>query len=307
MSVLPFVVPATPTVAEVVGWYLQHLLHRVKADDYSAQAFSDANRDLLRFSKVHGPRAVAALRRHDLTQWLLSNPQWASPSTKARVRAVLLRCFNWAEEEELIEASPFRRVRGQTFHPRPRREAQAVEYVGLMRAGSRSLRRALFFLRRTGARTCEMRELRPDWIDFEAGIVRFDRHKTARATGQPRILGLEPCVLRFLRNILRGPGRGHVFTNARGRPWDRHTFARHFRRLANRIGLAKDLSAYCFRHAYATGAIQAGVGERQLADQLGHTTTRMVAWYAQASRQKADHLRRVAVEALQRRRNVHQT
>ena len=35
-------------------------------------------------------------------------------------------------------------------------------------------------------------------------------------------------------------------------------------------GAGQRVTGYCFRHSWATTAIEAGVGERQVADQLAH-------------------------------------
>ena len=302
---LPQPPTGTPTVRELIEIYLSNLRARVAADDYSADALSDVTRDLRRFAERYGHQTIAQCRRYDVTQWLQLNPQWKANGTKRRIIAGLLACFNWLEDEELIDRTPYRRPRKLRLPVTPRREAEPAEYIALMRCPSRPLRRMLFFLRRTGARPKEARELRKDEIDFEAGIVEKKDHKTRRKTGKPRLFGLEPCVLRFLRNICSRshPEQPYVFTNCDGDKWDRHTFARHLRRWAKRIGLdngaAARVSAYCIRHSYATWAIEAGNGERQVADQMGWTDTRMLAYYSKAS-QKRRHLKNVATQAVRR-------
>lgn len=295
------------TVRSTVAAYLEYLQSRVQVGDYSADALEGCRRELERFAARYGGQTIDQCRRYDLTQWLQLNPQFKSNATKKRVVATILACFNWAEDEELIPRTPYRRPRKLKLPTTPRREASVKEYIAFMRCRSRPLRRALFFLRRTGARTCEMRELLWPEIDFDGGIVVKEAHKTSRTTGKARMFGLEPCVLRFLRNLhrTRKDGQDHVFVNAYGTPWDRHTFARHLRRWAKRIGLDDNagtrVSGYCFRHSYATWAIESGMGERQVADQMGHASTRMMAWYSKAG-QKAAHLRNVASQGVKRRK-----
>jgi integrase len=292
------------TVREIIWLYLGHLAHRRNADDFSAQGYDGIERELERFAAQFGDLDVSECRKHDLTEWLEANPQWRSAWTRKRIIETIVRPFTWAADEELIAASPYRVPRMRRGSPR--RPATVAEYVALMRGGSRELRRALFFLRRTGARTKEMRDLLWVEVDFERGVIVQVRHKTERQTAQPlpRIIGLDRATLRFLRNLHRCVIGEHVFTNCDGGPWDRHTFARHMHRWADRLGLAPSaahLSPYCFRHTYGTRAIEAGLGERQLADQMGHATTAMVAYYAQTAG-KVEYLRRVAEEALRRKR-----
>jgi integrase len=295
------------TVGSVIDRYLAHLSQRHAASDYSAQALENARRELLAFADLHGGKPLSECRRHDLTQWLDSHPQWKSNWTKKRVLDTLCRPFLWAADLELIAASPYRKPKGLRLPTRPRREAMASEYVTLMRGGSRCLRRALFFLRRSGARTCEMRDVTWPEVDLGRGVIRLDEHKTVRQTKDPlpRLIPLDRALVRFLGNLQRQrrPGSLHVFVNNHGTPWTRHALARHFRRTADRLGLAGDLSAYCLRHSYGAAAIEAGIGERQVADAMGHTSTRMTSYYAKTAG-KIDYLRRVAeAVAKQRRRS----
>lgn len=295
------------TVGGVVSLYLAHLRARRECGDFSRHAYSDTARELERFCKLHGLKRLDECRRRDLTLWIESHPQWRSPWTRKRIMATLVRPFIWAEDQELIAYSPYRAPK-RMRQGRKRRPATDSEYVALMRGGSRELRRSLFFMRRTGCRTKEVRELRWVDIDFVRGVIVIEEHKTIGQQNEPlpRTIGLEPATLRFLRNLhrKRRAGQINVFVNCDGKSWDRHTFARHMHRWATRLGLdptASRLSPYCFRHTYGTNAIEAGVGERQLADLMGHTTTRMVSYYAQTAG-KVEHLKRNAAAALQRKR-----
>ena len=306
-DVAPIAIPAAAivTVQDVVDRYLHHLSTRLAAGDYSAHGFEDSERELRKFAAQHGTKLLTDCRRHDLTSWLDDHPEWRSNWTKRRILTTVIRPFLWAEDEELIPASPYRKPKSLKLPARPRREASAKEYVALMRHGSRALRRALFFLHRSGARTCEMREITWPMVDLGRGVIRKDDHKTLRQqqVPVPRLIGLDEGLVRFFKNLLRqrSPGSEFVFLNSRGQPWTRHSFARHFRRYADRLGLAPDLVGYAVRHQYATEAIEGGVGEKELADALGHTTTRMVSYYAKTAG-KIDHLRRVAKSVKRQRR-----
>jgi integrase len=149
----------------------------------------------------------------------------------------------------------------------------------------------------------EARELTWEQIDFEAGIIVQTQHKTARKTGKPRIIGLDPATMRFLANLYRQrpEGTDHVFLNRCGRPWKRSTLCSHMSELCNRLGLPEDLTPYTMRHARATEAIISGMGERQLADHLGHSNTRMIQRYSHAA-SKAEYLRDIARQAVRRKK-----
>ena len=275
------------SVAEVIGLYLGHLRARVASGDYTPHAFADTQRELERFARRYGGQMMHECRRHDLTEWLDSNPQWRSNHTRKRVLGTLIRPFLWAEDEQLITATPYRRPKKLRLRTQPRRAAEEREYVLLMRYGSRPLRRALFFLRHCGGRPQEMRELLWIQVHEEHGYVHMRRHKGTglQDDAAERVFGLDPCLARFLANLRRQnpPGNEHVFLNAEGQPWaTRQVFARHLKRWVQRIdrrekaagrpGLALDLCAYMLRHFFTTGAVEADVGERAIADQLATPT-----------------------------------
>jgi integrase len=190
-----------------------------------------------------------------------------------------------------------------------------------MRNGTRSLRRALYALRKTGMRVCEMRCLTWDEVYPEGDTphLALTRHKTFRITGKSRIVGLDPSTARFFRNLAREYERRcgcdcekcacdispHVFTNCRGTPWTRFAFARHLRRTAQAIGLDEGVervvSGYCLRHMVTVDALKAGISTRQIADQLGNSGDMIDRVYGSHTRQMVEHLSSVA-ETINRRR-----
>jgi integrase len=311
------------TVAEIVTLYLKHLDSRVAADDYSAQSLDNVRRDLLLFAGKFGAQTIDQCRQHDISSWLEQNPQWKSVDTRRRQVSTITGAFSWAAEEELITRSPYRRprmLRGKTA--KVRRPATHHEYVELMRNGDRPLRRVLYMLRKTGMRTCEARLLTWDEVFLDGPVPFLDlpRHKTFRHTGKSRKIGLDPSTARFLQNLKRQYEQRcncncqvcrenlfpNVFVNRDGTPWDRHTFARHLRRVAARIGLddgvADRVSAYCLRHSYVVDAIEAGVSTRMIADQLGHSGSGTIdAVYGSHTRQRVEHLGNVAEEINRKR------
>ena len=309
------------TVPAIVMEYLAYLQGRVDAGTFAADNLRNIRRELNAFAGAFD-QAVDQCRQRDLLRWLEANPQWKSGHSKRHAIASVIACFNWAVDEEgggLIDKSPYRKPKIRSSTPcEPRRPATRHEYVILMKGGSRPLRRALFMLRRSGIRTCELRELR--WhevlLDDETPHLNLANHKTRRRTGRARKVGLDPGTVGFLRSLQRHAGGGlfgkddsHVFLNGDGLPWKCRGFAQHFRRWAERLGLDDDadkrVSAYCLRHSYACGAVEAGISTRAIADQLGHTTTILIdRVYGCHTRDRQRHLSRVASEIVQRRKRA---
>lgn len=311
VEVLQPVPGAIRIVQSVIDLYVENLHGRHRAADYSCDALDSALRELHRFSKEFGHQELSVCRQHDLTRWFGLNPQWRAVSMKKKVASIIIGCFKWAHEEELIDRQPYRFPKALKGQPdKVRRPAEPWEYVTLMRFGSRPLRRALFMLRRTGIRTKEMRELVWPEVDLgESPHISLERHKTRRSTGKAKTIGLDTATANFLRALKRNQ-RGksdRVFTNAEGTPWDCHTFAQHLRRYAERLGIDdgvdERVSAYCFRHTYVVDGIEAGLTTRAIADQVGHASTAIIdKFYGSHTRARVPHLDNVATEILTKRK-----
>jgi len=298
-----------PTVPQVVRLYLANLESRVLAGAYDADAFANATRDLSGFAAQFGV-PVAECRQHDVSAWLDAHPGWKSAATKRRAVNVLLACFHWAAEEELIDRCPYHRPsRLRGLEEKPRRPADPSDYVALMGHGtSRAMRRALFFLRRSGIRTSELRRL--TWpevrIDDEIPHLCLETHKTARKTGKPRLIGLDRATAAFLRALRRQATAGGlldlpVFLNTQNQPWTRFSFASHLRDACRRAGV-HNVTGYCFRHGFTVAAVERGTDSKWIADHLGHADTRMIERvYGTHTRDRLKHLGHVAGELAKRR------
>lgn len=298
------------SVSSVVASYLRYLERQNRAGAFSTDHLSMVRHYLKRFEEFVSPdKEIADCRQKNLSAWLAANEtRWLSVCTQRNAVSAVLGCFRYAAEEDSDVINPFhvpRSLRGATA--KPRRPATKDEYLQLFRHGSRPLRWALFFLRETGARTCEMREAL--WTDItieERPCIVLYTHKTHRKTGKSRTIALNSVVHRFLIWLRKRSRSPHVFTNCDGGTWDRHTFARHLRRTAERIGLDDDVAervtAYCLRHTFACDALDADFTTKQVADQLGHVDTKMVERvYGSHTRKNMPNLNRVADDIRRRR------
>jgi integrase len=306
------------TFRYIAEHYIVYVDGRVRAGRFHKEHFNNVRKDVLSFADETGDRLFDDLRQTDFDAWFIAHPSWKSIQTKKRVAASILACCNWAVRQALINRHPFRLpedLRGQPYVGR--RSAEIWEYVALMSGRvPRALRRALLFLRRTGCRTSEMRELR--WrhlsLDGPTPHARLERHKTWGKTGKPRIIGIDPNTARFLRNIhrrelaaRRGLPDDHVFTNCDGNPWDRSTFNKRLTCWGDKLGLQKidgsRFTGYTLRHLYTVQAIEGGVPIRSIADQLGHAKTSMIDQvYGVHTRQHEQHLSDTAADIFRNRK-----
>jgi integrase len=274
--------------AEAIAWATE--LFRAPGPEVEARALRN------------GDTAVADAITDDLDLWLLANPQWQTQNAQANACAAILNCFGWYADTTGTR-SPYRRRLAPKFHRECRRNATQEEYEAMVSSGcSENLRLALWCLWHVdGIRPAEMYGMR--WTYFkrrsEVSSTLEVPHKTQQHTGKPKVIPLTPRTLGFfleLWRLRRGDGES-VFCNTHGTPWKRVSFDQHFRHRRQGLGLACDLTPYCFRHSFATDAVRARVDKGDVATLLGHANKRMLDTVYSHADDYAEHLCRVAIEA----------
>jgi len=323
MSAQSHVLPlssGTLSVADVVHGRLDYLELRHRMGHLGPGSLQRERRYLGLFSQANGVRPASSVNQGDLVRWLGDNPHWRAHSQIIKVISILIACFRWATEEGLLAKNPFRWPKDLQLRSKPRPAFEAEEFAKLMQrarhrpanahrwrapVGSLPLRFACYFLWRTGARPTEMR--RATWlqVDWSDGVIRQTEHKTARKTGEERLIALDDRVLRLLRWIHRRrqpPADECIFLNHAWEPWSADTWSKHFRKWADRAGLAKDKSSYCLRHGFTVQLLERGASNKQAADLLGHKTTHMVdTVYGSHTRERVKHLRGVLKQVRRQR------
>lgn len=212
------------------------------------------------------------------------------------------RVFHWAAEDaELIERNPFKRVKLPPIGGR-RRVLTRVEMARLMLGSRRDFRLYLLAMWHTLARPQEVREmcwedLRWDgYPDAPAAALREGRacfvlaeFKARRRRLDPtatRVIAVPAPLGRLLAHQVEQLGElvGHVFRKHNGEAWTKEAVRLRMKRLRKRAGLGIDgtgepVVCYSIRHTSATEASAVGVRDRMLADMMGHSTTRTTARY----------------------------
>ncbi len=290
------------TVRTVVARRLDYLKRLVDRGKFSADGFLNTTKDLERFAIEFGNEEAESLRQHEFNHWFRLQDHWKAASTRKRVVAEILACLNWAAyDEEMIARNPIKRPRDLKHETEPLGFAADVDvYNMLLTKANNVMKLAIMFLRFTGARTGEMRNLTWDQVhlDGDAQHIQLDRHKTVNKTNQPRIIGLDTNAVALLSGMLaeRKWAINIVFTNSDGCQWTRRAWCKSFQRLSERCGFEK-LTAYSLRRGYVCDAIEAGVSTRQIADQVGHATTHEIdTRYGATTKFKISHVSKVARE-----------
>jgi integrase len=253
-----------------------------------------------------GHRQLRAVTPDDVDRFLIDRAKKGySRSVVRRVRNTLSQVFRWgvrrrqcswdpASFAELPPASVYAAATPRVNRtPRALRPDEARRFI---KAATDDRNEALLLVAIcTGLRPGELLALHWEDVDLEAGtlIVRraWKGHDSYRHIGEPktrssiRTVALPSTVVAALgrhrqeqsMSAAAGPEewRELVFTSAAGTPIDPSNLRRLVKDVADRAAIGH-LAPYDLRHTAASLLSDAGVPNHELADLLGHTTTRRV-------------------------------
>lgn len=278
------------TLAHLIDLFLQDCNRRVQSDEI-APATATYYRSIL-------PKALRRLPSDLLASDLKPLCLVQAKLTAWHQVQALQRLCNWAVDLEILPANPIKRMKKVT-PPGRSRVLLPSEWSELLAAAKPSLGALLKFQRATACRPGEARAA--CWRDYSAdrAIIMLRDHKTKRRTAvqKPRVIVLNAEAKRIIESIAATNERTAskaIFLNTRGAPWSSSALRTAVRRACQRAGIVdgeERIVAYSIRHTAATAATAAGVRDRQLADLMGHVSTRTTARYQHLD---IEHLRAAA-------------
>lgn len=291
--------PDVQTVPSVIDEYLD-----TGCRDNEPRTFAEKKALLNRFARRYRDRRAVDLIPLDLERWLGENPDWKSDDYRAKVCSTVHACFNWAAARGLLGKGARNPMAGFTVAGGNRRrpmtgpefrriwgQSRKGKATGIYRTSGRRLRECLRFIKLTGARPKELRDLLWSDVDASAGVAGLKRHKTSKKTRKDRVIPLTEPVTALFRHLADRDGtEGHVFKTIHGTPWARNSLAQKIKRLRDRAGVPDEATLYGLRHRFGTRAIMNGVGLKILSELLGHSTTRTTEHYVHTA-EEFDHLR----------------
>jgi integrase len=235
----------------------------------------------------------------DLVEFLAAQDGVKARWTTKRWIATIKRPFNLAARLGLISGCPFAGVSA----PKGKRgrDVSPTEFQAMLREATPAFRRVLIFLRWSGARPAELRELEWPHVRELARAIVQGEHKTVNTLtdARPRRIQLNRVLLKLLAWIKRSQKSGkYVFVNFYGTQWQTRALCKNLETIRHRANLEPSVKIYGCRHAFATGAILNGVDIATLAELMGHASTLTTQWYLHLAG-KNDHLQAAAERAVQ--------
>jgi integrase/recombinase XerD len=214
------------------------------------------------------------------------------PATRARKQTAVARFLTWAEQQELLEANPMRKIdRVKLDPPQPRGvERSHIERI-LKAIPAEHLRDRLFFrlLAETGLRVSEGLSLYVEDLDLSLD----NEHLTVVGKGDKRrtVLLDDPRLVQQLRAYLKRLGYKHgplfrAEKNGRGGPLRYQSMQERWDHYCSQAGVACTL--HQLRHSHATELINGGVSLPTIRKRLGHKNLQTTLRYAEQADATAD-------------------
>ncbi len=160
-----------------------------------------------------------------------------------------------------------------------------------------AFRAVLAALAETGCRPGEVAAVTAADADLAAGVWVLRRHKTAGKTGKPRTVYLTDAMVTLSKELIARNPAGPLFLNSRKRPWNINSVRCRFRTLRARFPAFGHFTAYSYRRAYVTAALERGVDVVQVAELVGHAGTDMIMRHYNQTHERVAHMRAMAAKA----------
>jgi integrase len=273
-----------PTLESAVAGFLEALVGFVAIGDRSPVTLRQRQSQLRHLPPDMVRRPLASITPREVEAWAMG--RGGSPRTRAaRVEAVKLAA-KWADPECPLARMPIRRPRS----PRRRLMTEAESRAWLARMPA-ELRAIAEFLRDTGCRPGEARRIEARHVDGCFAVLA--EHKTARETGEARLIPLPPSWQDRLATMVNERPTGPLFRNHDGGPWGDQALCQAFKRAARRAGLPDHVTAYPLRHAWITQRLIDGVPVATVAALAGHASAKMTLDVYSHVHLRRDHLAEV--------------
>ncbi|HEY6407019.1 MAG TPA: tyrosine-type recombinase/integrase [Ktedonobacteraceae bacterium] len=225
------------------------------------------------------------------------------PATRARKQAAVARLLTWAEQQDLLEANPMRKINRVKLDPPQPRGVERSQIERILKAiPAERLRDRLFFrlLSETGLRVSEGLSLYVEDIDLSLD----NEHLTVVGKGGKRrtVLLDDPRLVQQLRAYLKRMGYKHgplyrAEKNGRGGPLRYQSMQERWDHYCSQVDVACTL--HQLRHSHATELINGGVSLPTIRKRLGHKNLQTTLRYAEQADETAD----AEVRRWRRRRN----
>ncbi len=283
--------------------FLDHLRLERGLSPHTVQAYGSDIRTFLAALESRGMRSFHAVKRQDLTRYLLDQREAGRSGATVMRRLVALRMFyRFLLDEGIVAADPTETLDSPRLWKTLPGVLTPAQVDALLDApDSRALlgRRDRVILETfygTGLRISEVAGLRLDHLHFDAGYLKVrgkgDKERVV-PMGRPLAEGLRGYLDHVRPALVREPDPPQVFLTRFGRPFSRSGLWRMVKGHMRTAGLPGEVTPHTLRHSFASHLLARGAPLRAIQDMLGHAdiATTQIYTHVDQGRLKAAHAR----------------
>lgn len=287
------------TIKKQIHRYLYIGQHQRNLNEKTIKAYQI---DLRQFSE-YLEREQVEISRESISGYIMDMNSRFKPRSVKRKIASLKAFFSYLEEEDLLEANPFHKLRINLREPQllPRAiplrvieklldAAYQVEATGTTPNIRKNALRdcaVMELMFATGLRVSELCQLNVQDIDLIDGSVKiYGKGAKERIVqiGTPEVLGL----LRRYHECFGGKADAAFFQNSRGTRLSDQSVRLILNKYTHRIGDPLHITPHMLRHSFATLLLEEDVDIRYIQQLLGHSsiTTTQIYTHVALAKQK---------------------
>jgi integrase len=266
MAIEPLKITYDYTVAELVDRFLAWVNPNQAERTYEfyqtrLQAFIDYIGKSIKISE---------LQPFHVTQWL-STVNGGDTHKSNYVRSVK-RAFKWAADEKYIQTSPL-----ATYKSKHRPQSRDVyitpqqwqQFISGVKPGA--LHDVLIFMRQTGCRPFECRQIEAHHIDGHCIV--FEKRKSKGKLVR-RVIPLPNVAYEIVQRLAAKYPEGPLFRGKHGQPWSTASLGSVFRNRAKKLKLT--IYPQAMRHTFCTDMLMQGIDPIKLAEIMGQRSLKMI-------------------------------
>lgn len=276
--------------------YLNYCKYRKELDEKTLKAYRI---DLRQFTEYIQSDAPTKAQLEDYITHL--HKEYKQKTVKRKIASVKA-FYSYLEEEEIIEQTPFRKIKVKFKEtitlPRiiPRDEIEKLLNYVYSQLGDDSHKAYKYHLRdaailetlfATGTRVYEISNIRTNCIDLSSGTIRI-----MGKGGKERYIQIsDDSVVELLQKYYEANKDsiekcGYFFVNNRGKRFTEQSIRIMIKKYVKLAGIERNITPHMFRHSFATYLIEEGVDVSCVQQILGHSSIKTTQIYIHVAAKK---------------------
>lgn len=282
--------------------YLEYCEYRKELDKKTLKAYRIDLRQYFEFVCVDEPE------KEKIEEYItLLHKNYKQKTVKRKI-ASIKAYYSYLEETEIIAENPFHKIKVRFKEnitlPRiiPREEIeQLLNYMyKCLNESTTSSRKYVLrdiavteVLFATGARVCEISNIREDCINLNTGLIRLvgkGRKERYVQISSASVLGMLRKYYAENESAIRKSG--YFFVNNRENRYTEQSIRLMLKKYGGQAGIERNITPHMFRHSFATYLIEEGVDVSCVQQILGHSSIKTTQIYIHiASKKQAEILK----------------